>query len=379
MGSKPGGPHFVVIGGGVAGACAAFFISRAGCRVTLIERDGIAQHASGRNPGGLNPLFGAGIPGPLQALALESFRLHLEMWDDVARVSDIDFRGRFKTRLNVALDMDDVRRLESLAARYEATSGLTARWLEARELRKVDRRVSPDALGGLSAEGDAKVNSAAFTRAVVVAACRLGATSHAGEVTGLTSAGSTVSAVQLSDETIACDGVALATGPWVDAPSQWVGLPLPVEPVKGEMLLVEPPGGAATTDMAWRDAAVYETGGSSVWLGGTEAAAGFDDAVTDHARAAILERVSIAFPGLGRGRVFHQTAGLRPVTPDGLPVLGIPPGWDNVCLLLGGGRKGMLLGPAMGQAAADLLVTGATGLTVAPCSPSRFVTTRSEP
>ena len=91
----------VVVGGGIAGAFSAFFLARAGADVTLIEREEIAGQASGNNPGGLNPLYGPGIPGPLQALAPEAFGLHLEHWDEIRRTG-IEFDGH--TRMNLAHD-----------------------------------------------------------------------------------------------------------------------------------------------------------------------------------------------------------------------------------------------------------------------------------
>jgi glycine/D-amino acid oxidase-like deaminating enzyme len=71
-------------------------------------------------------------------------------------------------------------------------------------------------------------------------------------------------------------------------------------------------------------------------------------------------------------RVADQVAALRPSTFDGIPIVGFAPGWDNVCLALGGGRKGMLFAAGMGAATADLLLTGSTPLPIDPCSPGRW-------
>jgi glycine/D-amino acid oxidase-like deaminating enzyme len=60
-----------------------------------------------------------------------------------------------------------------------------------------------------------------------------------------------------------------------------------------------------------------------------------------------------------------------------MPIVGLAHGWENVCLALGGGRKGMLFGPAMGKAAADLLLEGSTDLAIDACSPERFGLTNS--
>ena len=68
----------LVVGGGIMGMAAAYFLAKAGVGVTVIERDSVGSHASGFAYGGLSPLSGAGIPGPVYDLAKEGMRLHAE-------------------------------------------------------------------------------------------------------------------------------------------------------------------------------------------------------------------------------------------------------------------------------------------------------------
>ena len=77
-------------------------------------------------------------------------------------------------------------------------------------------------------------------------------------------------------------------------------------------------------------------------------------------------------PPLSEARLTLQTACLRPVSEDGLPMIGEVPGWQGVYLATGAGRSGILLSPAMGQAVADLVTKGRTDLPIDACSPSRF-------
>jgi glycine oxidase len=364
--------RIVVVGSGIAGAFASYFLARAGADVTLIERDQIGTQASGNNPGGLNPLYGAGIPGPLQALALEGFRLHLDHWDEIRQRAQLDFSGRRKKRLNLALDDDDLGHLERMQETYDSTPGFSARWVEPAELRALEPRLRSDIVRGLLAEGDARVEAAAYTRAVARAAQDLGATLVTAAADGVDTRGDRVIGVRADVESIPCDAVVVATGPWCGEVARWLDLALPVEPVKGEMLLVEADGGGVQTDLACRDIAVYQTGTDQVWLGGTEDHVGFDREVSESARASILERVRQVMPVMADAHVQHQTAGLRPVTPDGMPIVGDAGGWSNVWLTLGGGRKGMLFSAATGFAIAELATTGETDLSIAPCSATRF-------
>jgi glycine/D-amino acid oxidase-like deaminating enzyme len=101
----------VVVGGGVAGAFSAYALARRGVRAAIVEREAVGAAASGRNPGGLNPLHGPGIPGPLEAFALESFALHLGSWEELRDLSGLDFAGRLAPRLQLALDDADVAAL----------------------------------------------------------------------------------------------------------------------------------------------------------------------------------------------------------------------------------------------------------------------------
>src|SRR5436190_18539481 len=159
-------PHIVVVGGGITGAFTAYFLARLGGRTTIIDRAGIGQEASGHNPGGLNPRHGAGIPGPMDAFALESFHLHLANWDSIQRLSGIQFSGRRVTRIHLAMDETDRVHLRQTSETYEAPSDFAARWLGRDAVLEIEPRVSAAAQGALWSEGNAKVDPGAYTRAV---------------------------------------------------------------------------------------------------------------------------------------------------------------------------------------------------------------------
>ena len=98
----PESSDVVIIGGGVAGCATAHFLAEAGVKATIIEREGISSQASGFSAGGLNPLEGSCIPGPLSSLAMTSFKLHKELWGTLKQDTGIDFQSRIVSLTKVA-------------------------------------------------------------------------------------------------------------------------------------------------------------------------------------------------------------------------------------------------------------------------------------
>ncbi len=364
-------PRIAVIGGGIAGVFATYFLARRGARPVLVERDEIAAGASGANAGGLNPLHGPEIPGPLDALALRSLRLHLEQWPTIGELSPIGFGGRRVARLHAAATPEEVGALRERAELHNRTPGFSARWLDAAQARTAAGPLAPGMAGGLWSEGNARVDPGPYARAVLDAARRLGADLILAEATGLQHERGRVSGVRLGADRLDCDGVVIATGPWCEAPGRWLDRPLPVSPLKGELLRVTPPE-APRAELTFRAAGVYLAADDGVWLGGTEDRVGFDPRPTADGARRIVAGIAALAPGLQTLPVEDRWAGLRPATPDGLPIIGIPEGWENVCLTLGGGRKGMLLSAGMGMAAAELLLDGRSDVEIAACDPRRF-------
>jgi D-amino-acid dehydrogenase len=109
-------------------------------------------------------------------------------------------------------------------------------------------------------------------------------------------------------------------------------------------------------------------------IGGTMELSGVN-ADQDPRRLAAIRRGAEAFlPGCFEGDSQTEWMGMRPVVPDGLPVIGLAPNYDNVYLATGHAMLGVTLGPATAAAAADLVLAGHTGIPVAPFDPARFAT-----
>ena len=360
-----------VIGGGIAGCAAAYYLTREGLDVAVIDHQGVGNAASGYALGLLNPLSGAAIPGPLASFAAEAFYEHRRLWPQLESESPVDFQGRMMPHLEVVLDEDGVSPLQSELARWNATDGFSARWLDGRDVRGLDARISDEVVGAVLLESLGMVDSLLLTRALMDAACQRGASLVNDRATGISWSADQAIGVRTAKGEVACHAVVIATGPWSRQVGEWIGLDIPVTPLKGQILRLEGLSPPLEYHVAGPGAVVQKADGK-LWAAATEEEAGFDLSTTAEARRSLLERAARVLPSVTQSRVVEHTACLRPRTPDALPILGTPPDRGNVYLATGAGKKGIMLAPAMGKAVADLLVRGETRLPVGGFSPARF-------
>lgn len=351
-----------VVGGGVFGCAIAFQLARRGAKATLIERDEFGEHASGKNPGNLNPILGA--PPGLVPFALESFRLHQALASDLADLGCADYDLRPVRRILLALDESERAGLESAIKAFDGQPGFSAAWLDAGTLMQLEPRLSEEVRAGLLLEGNLSVDSRAFNRALAEGAKKSGATLMRDKVTGLDRAGDRVVGVRTRHAVVACDAVVLATGPWVAETREWLGHELPVAPVKGEMLRMRLQGEGLKYDLTRGMISLYRRGRDECWIGVTRERAGLDEVPTEAGRRQLMEGAARIMPAVAQATLLEHAASLRPMTPSTLPIVGPVPGWNNAYVANGGGIKGILLCAGVGQAMSDLILNGQTSLAV---------------
>jgi glycine oxidase len=362
----------VIIGGGAAGCATAYYLAKAGVNAIVIEREGIAANASGYNAGGLNPLQGAGIPGPLASFALESFQMHQELGECLRHETDIEFHYKSIVMVQVAFDERELSELQETLTIFQNADGFSAHGLDPDDLFKVEPRLSSAAIQGLYTYGNATLSSYEYVTALSQAAQQLGSRICPGMAIGLKTAGDRVTGVILEDGELDCESVVVASGPWSEEAGRWLGVPIPVEPLKGEIVRIEPPGPPLKADFSGAGSSLYQRADGLIWIGSTEERAGFDKEPSELSRQHLLEAAIRLMPSIREANVVKHTACLRPVTSDWLPIIGRAPGWANVYLATGAGKKGILLSPGIGQATADLITKGQTGMSIGPFAPDRF-------
>jgi glycine oxidase len=362
----------VIVGGGIAGMTTAYYLARSGVRSVVIERDAIGSHASGFAYGGLSPLTGFGIPGPLAEIAQDGMQLHCALSKGLLEETGIDVDFRLRSSLALAFTEADVRRLQAAMPWQQQQPGYTVRWLDTAEARRVEARISDETLGATLSEGGGAVEPYLLVLALTRGAERLGVTVRHGRMVGLRCDGGRVTGVVLEREVLSCATAVLALGPWSAAASDWTGVPIEVRPLKGQIIRLQAPGPPIECSVGWgHNYATTKTDGL-VWAGTTEEEAGFDEESTQAARDEIGAALLKMLPAMADAQVVQQTACLRPVASDGLLVLGGVPGIDRLYVATGGARKGILYGPAMGHAIADLVLGRATRIALDQFAPGRF-------
>ncbi|MCB1498027.1 MAG: FAD-binding oxidoreductase [Bauldia sp.] len=358
----------LICGGGVIGAATAYFLARRGVDVTVVERTGIACAASGKSGGFLALDWCDG--GPLEGLARRSYALHA----DLAEALEADYGYRAMTTYSGAA---------SANRKASKSNNLGVDWIS-------DDLVLGSRLG--STETTAQVDPRAFTKALIAAAGRLGAVVKQGMVAGLTRTGdgravtgATVS-IDASDETLEADAVVLAMGPWSILASQWVPLP-PVFGLKGHSLVFDTPGRLPPDALfvEYREASgamaspeVFPRADGTTYVCGVSAhdsplPVDPADVTPDPGSIERLEAICAALsPALDPARIIARQSCFRPVTQDGLPLIGAIPGVANAYVATGHSVWGMLNAPATGEAMAELILDGAaTTIDISAFDPGR--------
>jgi glycine/D-amino acid oxidase-like deaminating enzyme len=376
----PNSSDVVIIGGGAAGSAVAYFLALEGVKSTIVEADAVASQASGYAAGQLSPLWGPPLLTPLLGVA---FQLQLDHMEAMTERSGVDFHPKFIHQLRIAFEEQHISllrsfyddrsaALEDLQTTHPYAERMSFSWLSPEETLSMEPRLAKDVLTAVDAYGIMTVDPYQHTLSVFMAAESLGASLRQGRAVGVKHDGARVTAVVLESGEIPCDAVVLAAGPWSGEAGGWLGLKLPVEPLRGELLHVDLPGQPLEHDMGWRGASFFPRSDGLVRIGSTMERRGFDRRPDDAVAQRLLEGAVRMMPCMEEAQLVRQTVCFRPLTPDQMPLIGRAPGWDNAYLATGAGSKGILLGLAMGKATCDLMTAGVTDLPIEASAPDRF-------
>ena len=367
------GAEVVIVGAGIIGCAIAYELSRKGVSCLLLDSRLLGMAATNAAAGILAPLAEFQRPGTLVRLGFDSLLLYPEWVERLQEdVPDIDVEFALNGVLRVAFDAEEMAALRS-GLRYRNELGVELIELDSASLREVEPRLSDRLVGGILCPEEGQVSNQLFTLALSRAARKRGArVIERSPVAGFRARAGRVTAVRTPDGEFTCDHVVLAVGPWTRPLARKLGVDVPTRPVRGQMLAL----GRMVTPVhlpVWgaRGYLVPRANGL-VFAGSTVERVGFRFRTTQRGLARVRRAAFELVPQLRHAREHFSWAGLRPDSPDGLPIMGPLPGWENVTVATGHFRNGILLAPITGQLIAEAIVGGQPGKALAPFSPARF-------
>jgi len=360
----------VVIGGGVVGAAAARALAARGIRILLLDRAMPGGEASGAAAGMLAPQIEVLADDPILPLAIAARERYAELVPELDRRTGVDVGYHGGGSVQVALDDGEVTALTAQVGAQRAL-GLAAEWLDRDALRRRHPGIGPEARGALFAPDDARVNNVTLTAALLADAVRHGAeiVDHE-EATEIVIRAGRVEAVATGVRRYGTGAAVVAAGAWSPALR---GLPrvLPIEPIRGQIAVIAWPAAEPPGVLFGRHVYIVPRGTDAL-LGSTMESAGFAKDTTPGGLALIFDGTAALLPAVSAQPILRTWAGLRPVTPDGRPLIGPDPDVAGLWYATGHGRKGILLGPLTGEIVRDLVLDGATAWDIRPCAVTRF-------
>ena len=411
----------IIVGGGVIGVCCAYYLAKRGVEVVLLERDEIGHAASFGNAGIVaaghppmnkpdrvkhalkkmldpsTPIYIAPRWDPALARWLIRFSANctakrleenmrvvgplghatLPLFDELIHDEEVDCGYRAngyyevcRTEAGVAHAHHDVDLMRAAGYRAEALSG--------GELRNRLRSLKDGTLGGAYFPQAATCNPYKFVTEMAERVRRRGGVLRSGESVAevVASNGRTTGVRTGTGELVEADAVVLATGAYSLELSRKLGCRLPIQPGKGYHRDLDVSDGSAPPLEAacvLGETSVFCTPmGGVVRFAGTMEFSGLNHTMRRRRLEQLTNAAGDYLDGIGLRGLRSEWCGLRPVSPDGLPIVGLVPGQRNVFVATGHAMSGLTLGPITGQLVADL-VTGVTpAVDIRALEPARF-------
>jgi D-amino-acid dehydrogenase len=390
----------LVIGGGVIGVCSAYYLARDGFAVTLVDKDDVCAGSSHGNAGLIVPSHSIPLaaPGvlwkglkwmldpesPFYIKPRPSLELVDWLWrfrgactaEHVARTIPVLremhyaslglFRelaaldgvgGRLEQRGVLSVFTTDRLYEKALhEARMLEGHGLPFKPLDGPAARALEPALTPEVVGAILLPDDAQVIPGDFVRGLARVTEGLGVRIRpATEVLGIETAGGRVRAVETTRGRIEAEQVVLASGAWSPGLAGTMGLSLPIQPAKGYSLtFARPPHGPAYPLLVGESGFAVTPMGDTLRFAGTLELAGMDLSINRRRVAAIARGASRYLRDVENLRPLEIWRGLRPCTPDGLPLIGRSSRAENLILATGHAMMGVSLGPVTGKMVSQL-------------------------
>ena len=358
--------HVVIVGGGVIGLLTAFNLASEVQSVVLLDRSNVGQEASWAGGGIVSPLSPWRYSPAVTALAHWSQDFYPQLGARLFAATGVD--PEVHTTGLYWLDLDDEAEALAWALR------------EHRPLRAVDLSAVHDAVPVLGPGFSraiymadvANVRNPRLVKSLKAALLALpNVTVHEQcEVREFIREGEQVVGVRTSAGAIAADQVVLTAGAWSGDLLKTLGLELPVEPVKGQMILYKCAADFLPSMVLAKGRYAIPRRDGHILIGSTLEHEGFDKTPTETALQSLKASAVELIPALADAEVVGHWAGLRPGSPEGIPYIGQVPGFEGLWLNCGHYRNGLVLAPASCQLFADVMLGREPIIDPAPYAPT---------
>jgi len=408
----------VIIGGGVLGLTLGYELARQGAEVQIVDAREPGLGASAVNAGWVVPSEAAPVPGP--GLILKSMkwmvrkdsplyirpslqpghvRFMLGMW---RRCNERDFRAGFEAHLALAESTNDIlddyasdgiafdsyaqgllmafRERDNLdhhvsGLDLQSAHGLDPQVLEGDAIHQAEPAMRAGLAGGIYFPHERHLDTVSLTRGLRQRIIELGGTITTGApIDRVERLGDAILAVRSGDQRFTGDAFVVAAGAWTGRVTDLFGVPLPIRPGKGYSIDLAPAPVHLRTAVNLSDAKIAMTPyDGRLRLSGTMEFAGHDEVVNTTRVHAILRGPAGYFDNWQTPLSAPQAkAGMRPMTPDGMPIIGLLPGTTNAWVSGGHGMLGVTLGPGTSRALTNAILGRGYPPRLLPFSPVRF-------
>jgi sarcosine oxidase subunit beta len=375
----------VVIGAGVIGSSIAYQLSKRKIKVVLLEKGELVAGSSGACGGAI--FLQSKSPGVHLKLALESARGFYHLEEELG--SDIEYKNNGGM---IIVENNEERETLKQMVENQRKMGLAVSLLDQKQARELEPCLKTDILASTFSPLDAQVNPIALTFALINAARRLGTKLYADtKAVGIGQNSQRINTVKTNKGEIETEIVVNAAGVHAPEIGEMLGLRIPIKPRRGQLLVTETVAPiisrcllSAQYICAKFDPDLAETGGGGIsieqlskgnlLIGSTREFVGFDKNTTYEGIKYITRHVARIIPKIKDIHIIRAFAGLRPYTPDGLPILGRTDAVDGFIMAAGHEGDGITLSPITGQIIADLIVDKKTDISLNAFKLERFNT-----
>jgi glycine oxidase len=348
----------VIIGGGVMGCATAYYLARRGISVTVFEQNTFGWGASGATAGVVGPLWH--VPhdnAPFFDLALKSLSMFSVLADEL---TETGFEPQYRQTgvLKVALTEEHAGILRD-DLRWQSDLDMGVRWLDSQEVLDREPDISSQILGGVFSPSEGYVVGQRLVDSLVHAGARLDVRFFdKTEVFGLETDGNRVVGIRVASGVVEADHVVLASGPWTGIASRWIPEDVPIRPVKGQRIVLKLPGLLPKSPVHGFGGYCVPQPDGGIMVAATRHENEFDQVPTAEGISNMIQAAVNLYPKLKDAQFESVRVGVRPGTPDDVPIVGPVSGWDGLSIISGHDAVAIMMAPATADALAESIVTG---------------------